>query len=102
MPLGLAALDEMTAAFDALRTALDGRDAAVIDAATGRIGKAAAAVRAVGAWRADEDVTARLRQMKPLLEAARVRTAVLADQAGQRLSTLAAQGAATAPLTYGR
>lgn len=102
MPLGLAALDELTSAFDALRVALDGREAAAIDAAAARVGKAASAVRAVGAWRADGDVEARLRGMMPLLEAARVRTALLADHAGQRVSTLAARGAGGVPLTYGR
>lgn len=102
MPFGLATLDELTAAFDALREALDGRDAGAIDIATAQVGKAASAVRAVGAWRADAEIEARLRDMKPLLEAARVRTAVLADHVGQRLSRLAAQGAGGAPLTYGR
>ncbi|WP_022683778.1 hypothetical protein [Sphingobium bisphenolivorans] len=102
MPLGLAALDELTAAFDGLRAALDGNDPASIESATSRIAKAAAAVRAIGVWRSDPAVRDRLEALRPLMEAARVRTNLLADHTKQRLSILAAQGAETAPLVYSR
>lgn len=102
MPLGLAALDELTAAFDALRAALDGSDPAVIESATHRIAKAATAVRAIGVWRSDSAVKERLKALQPLMESARIRTNLLADHANQRLAILAAQGAETAPLVYGR
>lgn len=102
MPLGLAALDELTAAFEELRSVLDGNDPAAIESATSRIAKAASAVRAIGVWRSDEAVKDRLKALAPLMESARIRTNLLADHANQRLAILAAQGAETAPLTYGR
>ncbi|WP_375194397.1 hypothetical protein [Sphingobium sp.] len=102
MPLGLAALDELTAAFEELRGVLDGADVAAIESATARIARAASAVRAIGGWRSDSAVRDRLEVLQPLMEVARVRTNVLADHANQRLAILAAQGSETAPLTYGR
>lgn len=102
MPLGLAALDELTAAFDELKAGLDGVDPAVIEAATRRIARAAAAARAIGVWRSDQAVRDRLKVLRPLMESARIRTNLLADHANQRLAILAAQGAETAPLVYGR
>lgn len=102
MPLGLAALDELSGAFEELRGALDGVDPAVIRSASRRIAKAASAVRAIGVWRSDEAVKERLKALQPLMESARIRTNLLADHADQRLAILAAQGAETAPLVYGR
>lgn len=102
MPLGLAALDDLFSAFEELRGVLDGVDPLAIEAAGNRIDKAAAAVRAVGAWRSDEAVKARLTTLMPLLESARVRINVLTDQANQRLSILASHGSTQAPLVYGR
>ncbi|WP_313806045.1 hypothetical protein [Sphingobium sp.] len=102
MPLGLAALDELNAAFDELRVALDGVDPAVIESATRRIATAASAVRAIGVWRSDDAVKDRLKALRPLMESARIRTNLLADHANQRMAILATQGAEIAPLTYGR
>ncbi|WP_340267362.1 hypothetical protein [Sphingobium mellinum] len=102
MPLGLAALDDLLNAFEALRAALDGSDPATIEAATSRIDRATTAARAIGAWRSDEAVKARLTALLPLLESARVRLNVLTDQAGQRLAILASHGSTHAPLTYRR
>lgn len=102
MPLGLAALDELTAAFEELRGVLDGIDPAAIESAASRVASAVAAVRAIGVWRSEPAVRDRLKALQPLMEAARVRTNVLADHAGQRLSVLATRGAERAPLVYGR
>ncbi|WP_298398955.1 hypothetical protein [Sphingobium sp.] len=102
MPLGLAALDDLFAAFEELRDVLGGNDALAIETASARVGQAASAVRAIGAWRSDPVVVERLNAMMPMIESARVRVALLADHASQRLSILAAHGAQTAPLTYGR
>lgn len=102
MPLGLAALDDLFAAAERLRHALGESDAQAIDAAAARVGQAAGAVRAIGAWRSDPAVADRLKALGPLLESARVRSHLLADHAAQRLSLLAAHGATTAPLTYSR
>lgn len=102
MPLSLAALDDLANAVDALRAVLGGNDPVAIEQAGAHVGRAAAAVRAIGAWRSDPVVSERLRALLPLLESARVRVNLLSDHASQRLSILAAHGAQTAPLTYGR
>lgn len=102
MPLGLTALDDLFCAFEELRGVLDGLDAQAIEAASNRVGHAAAAVRAIGAWRSEPAVLERLSALMPLLESARVRTNVLADHANQRLAILASHGARSAPLVYGR
>ena len=46
MPLGLAALDDLFAAFDGLRDALTGSDVSAIEQASDRVSRAAAGVRA--------------------------------------------------------
>ncbi|MGE4321515.1 MAG: hypothetical protein AB7E60_00625 [Sphingobium sp.] len=102
MSPALALLDELYAAFDALRGALDGADAGAIDAAGRRVAAAAAAARAIDDGRSDPAVRERLGALRPLIEAARVRAYVLADHAGQHMALLARHGARTAPLTYGR
>ncbi|MDR7154667.1 hypothetical protein J2W40_001482 [Sphingobium xenophagum] len=102
MPLGLAALDDLFEAFEDLRDVLDGTDAVAIELASNRVSRAAATVRAVGAWRSEPIVIERLNAMLPLLESARVRVSLLADHANQRLAMLAAHGSTHAPLTYGR
>ncbi|MEC3950500.1 hypothetical protein [Sphingobium sp. HWE2-09] len=102
MPLGLAALDDLFDAFEDLRDVLDGTDATAIELASNRVSHAAAAVRAIGAWRSDPAVVERLAVLVPLLESARIRVKLLADHAQQRLSILASHGSRTAPLTYGR
>ena len=102
MPLGAAALDDLFSAFEELRVALDGTDVTAIDAAASRVSRCAVAVRAIGAWRADDAIRARVTALVPLIEAARVRINVLTDHASQRLTLLAAHGSTQAPLVYGR
>lgn len=102
MPLGLAALDDLFAAFEDLRVAMDSNDAATIEAASSRVGQAAAAVRAIGGWRSEPALVERLSTLVPMIEAARVRTNLLADHTARRLSMLANMGSAQATLTYGR
>ncbi|CAN5446215.1 hypothetical protein BH10PSE12_BH10PSE12_23930 [soil metagenome] len=97
-----AVIDQLYDAFTALRDALDGDDIAKVDAATARVNKAVADVKAVGAWRDEFAVRARLDRLLPLMEAARVRTSFLADQTRQRIALLAERGSIHAPLTYGR
>lgn len=98
----LSAIDRLREAFTALREALDGDDVAAIDAATRQAGEAVAAVRDGDAWREEPALKDKLIALLPLIEASRVRTAVLGDQAAQRLAMLAARGAGAAPLTYRR
>ncbi|QGP79939.1 hypothetical protein [Sphingobium sp. CAP-1] len=102
MPLGLAALDDLFDAFEDLRDVLGGTDAVAIETASNRVSRAAASVRAIGAWRSEPAVVERLSAMVPMLESARVRVSLLADHASQRLAILAAHGSQAAPLTYRR
>lgn len=97
-----AAIDQLYDAFAALRDALDGQDVARLDAATQRVNRAVAEVKAFGAWRDEFAVRARLERLLPLMEAARIRTSFLADQTRQRIAILAERGSMHAPLTYGR
>lgn len=98
----LSALDELRDAFAELRGALDGDDIMLVDAATARVRDATATVRAAGAWRDEPAVRDRLNSLMPLIDAARIRTNVLNDNARQRIDLLAAHGVAQAPLTYRR
>tara|TARA_R110000868_G_C10560784_1_gene736850 strand:- start:176 stop:478 length:303 start_codon:yes stop_codon:yes gene_type:complete len=98
----LSALDALREAFADLRNALDGDDMAQVDAATARVREATAQVRAQGAWRDEPAVREKLNSLMPIIDAARVRTNVLTDNARQRMDLLAAHGAGHAPLTYRR
>lgn len=102
MTQGSETLDDLFEAFEKLRAVLDGTDAPAIEQASERVARAAAAVRAIGAWHADPQIVARLKVLVPLIDSARMRVNLLADHASQRLSLLAAHGATQAPLTYGR
>lgn len=102
MPLGLAAVDDLIASVEILRAALDGQDANAIDAASRKVASAAAAARAIGAWRDEFAVVDRLNALRPQIESARVRSHLLVDHSAQRLSLLAAHGAQNTPLTYRR
>ena len=98
----ISALDDLRAAFAELRDALDGDDINMVDAATGRVRDATARIREAGAWRDEPALRDRLNGLMPLIEAARIRTNVLNDNARQRMHLLGTHGAAQMPLTYGR
>jgi hypothetical protein len=100
--MSVAALDLLYDAFAALREALDGDDIAKVDRATARVKDAVDKVKAVGAWHDEPGLRTRLASIAPLMEAARVRTSVLADQTRQQIAMLAERGAIAAPLTYKR
>jgi hypothetical protein len=100
--MSTAAIDQLERAVNGLRQAFDGNDPAAIDAASARLTAAAGEARAVGAWRADPVLKARLKALLPELESARVRANVLADHSRRQMALLADRGASGAPLTYGR
>lgn len=100
--MSLSALDELRDAFADLRQALDGDDIIMVDAATARVRDATAHVRAAGAWRDEPAVRDRLNSLMPLIDATRIRTNVLNDNARQRIDLLAAHGGPQMPLTYRR
>ena len=98
----VAALDTLRDAFAALRTALDGNDAAALDAAAAQVREATAQLRATGAWRDDADVRARLSALMPIMDSARIHANMAQDHTRQRIEILAAHGGRQAPLTYSR
>lgn len=98
----ISALDQLRDAFAELRNALDGDDITRVDAATKRVRDATAQVRAAGAWRDEPAVRDRLNSLVPLIDAARIRTNVLSDNARQRIDLLAAHGHGKGALTYNR
>ena len=100
--MSLSALDQLRDAFADLRNALDGDDVALVDAATQSVRDATARVRAAGAWRDEPAVRDRLNSLMPLIDAARIRTNVLNDNARQRIDLLSAHGHGQGPLTYSR
>lgn len=101
--MSIAALDRMGHGFAVLREALDGDDLGAIEAVLDGLRVAVAEVRASGAWRDIHDVTGRIREMQPLIEAVRVRVNVLADMNSQRLELIGARtGKPMQKLVYGR
>lgn len=89
-------------AFGALRRALDTQDAAAIMAASKAVRVACEGVRAQGAWQLDPDVRAKLEELVPMIEAARVRVNLASDNVRQRIAMLAQSGVETAAATYTR
>lgn len=102
MPSGIASLEKLQAAFGELRHALDSQDAAQISAATAIVKAATDDVRSHGAWKMDADLRQKIEALKPMIESARVRVNLASDDARQRISRLAQNGAQGTPLTYGR
>jgi hypothetical protein len=100
--MSVAILDLLRDALAALRDALDGDDASRIDAATAQVSAAVSHVRTVGAWRDEPVLRERIASIIPLMEAARIRTSLLADHTRQRIALLAEYGTISAPLTYTR
>ncbi|PZU57321.1 MAG: hypothetical protein DI547_13525 [Sphingobium sp.] len=100
--MSAALVDALTEAFADLGAALDSDEVAAIDAATTRVNGAVAALKGVGAWREDAALKEKLKALLPVMEAARIRTSLLADHTRQRITLLADRGVSHAPLTYGR
>ncbi len=102
MATGIASIDTLNAAFGELRRALDSHDIAAISTATKAVKRATDDVRAQGAWRQDPALTEKLNELRPLIEAARLRVNLASDDVRQRIALLAQHGADVAPATYGR
>lgn len=102
MATGIASIDALYAAFGELRRALDTHDAGAIAAATQAVKAATDDVRAQGAWKMDPVLSAKLDELRPLIEAARVRVNVASDDVRQRVALLAQHGTDSVTATYGR
>lgn len=83
------ALDRLGNGFSDLLDVLDSDDIARVEAVLAEVREALEEVRAQGAWRDTHEVTGRIREIMPLVEAARVRVNFLTDVTRQRVDLLA-------------
>lgn len=102
MATGIASIDRLYTVFGELRRALDTHDAGAISSATQAVKAATDDVRAQGAWKMDAALKAKLDELRPLIDAARVRVNVASDDVRQRVALLAQNGTENATATYGR
>ena len=103
MTLMAVSVDDLQTAFDALRRALEGRDAAAILSATRSVRGAVDTLRATEAGRLDPELRTKLEALAPEIDAARVQVNLASDTVRQRMARLAQRGVETAaPMTYGR
>ncbi|MPT49265.1 MAG: hypothetical protein E2598_12760 [Sphingobium sp.] len=85
-----------------LRQSLDHKDAAAIMLATREVGVAIDAVRARQSEVISPEIRSRLEAMVPMIENARMRVNVAADDVRRRIDHLAQQGVEQASSLYGR
>src|SRR3546814_13195577 len=83
------ALDRLGNGFSDLLDVLDSDDIARVEAVLAEVRDALEEVRAQGAWRHTHEVTGRIREIMPLVEAARVRVNFLTDVTPQPADRLA-------------
>lgn len=96
-------LARLIAAQERLIAALDGDDAAAIEAALAEFHDGLVAVQAAaGMLRGQPGARERIEQALALAEAARIRTAYLADRTRRQLGRLAELGRTGGALSYGR
>lgn len=94
------ALDRLGTGFSELLDLLDGEDIARMEAVLEEVRGALEEVRAQGAWRDTHEVTGRIREIMPLVEAARVRVNFLTDETRQRVDLLAFHNGRLDLVTY--
>src|SRR3546814_14534277 len=78
------ALDRLGNGFSDLLDVLDSDDIARVEAVLAEVRAALEEVRAQGSWRDPHEVTGRIREIMPLVDAARVRVNFLTDVPRQR------------------
>jgi hypothetical protein len=98
--MSLALLDRLAASHEALIRALDGNDLRAIEAATGSLAVAVAAVRADGDWGRTPGLRERLLSLAALAQAAQIRVNFLTDTIRRRVDALAAMRGQHPPITY--
>lgn len=97
-----AVLDRLIASEIALVAALDGDEPLAVEQALVGFADAIEALKGVAGWRDTPDVVTRVGHALQLAEAARIRTAYLADRTRRQIERLAAIGSRPAGLAYGR
>lgn len=100
--MSAAILDRLIDAEEALIAALDGDAADAIEQALAGFAGAVEGLRGIAGWRDTPDVVTRVGHALLLAEAARIRTAYLADRTRRQIARLAAIGQRPAGLSYGR
>ncbi|HKR18101.1 hypothetical protein [Rhizorhapis sp.] len=96
------ALDRLGNGFSELIELLDGDDIERLETVIAEVRVALEDVRAEGAWRDTHEVTGRIQQIMPLVEAARIRVNFLTDLNRQRVDMLARHGGRMTLSTYKR
>ena len=96
------ALDRLGNGFSELIELLDGDDVERLETVIAEVRIALEDVRAEGAWRDAQEVTGRIRNIMPLVEAARIRVNFLTDQNRQSVDMLARHSGRITPGTYKR
>ena len=96
------ALDRLGNGFSELIELLDGDDVERMETVIAEVRQALEEVRAEGAWRDTQEVTGRIREIMPLVEAARVRVNILTDLNRQNVDLMAHHSGRMSLSTYRR
>jgi len=100
--MSLALIDHLAQAAADLRAAMKAADLDTIDAATERFRAALHDVQAVGAWRGDSQLKARIAELIEELEGSRRLAHLLADLSGRMHMAIAARNPDTPQPLYHR
>ena len=98
--MSLALIEDLTKATAALRQAMQQSDLGDIETAMMRFRAATEAVQAIGAWRTDPQLKARVKALKSELESSRTLACLLGDMSGQMHAALAARNLDAPQPTY--
>jgi hypothetical protein len=96
----IPALDRLGNGFSDLLDVLDSDDIARMEAVLADVRGALEEVRSHGTWRDTHEVTGRIREIMPLVEAARVRVNFLTDMTRERVDLLAVHSGSMDLTTY--
>jgi hypothetical protein len=89
--MSLALIEDLGAATTGLKRAMQGSDLSDIEKAMARFRTSLEAVQAVGAWRSDPALKARVGELMKELESSRMLACLLGDMSGQLHAAIAAQ-----------
>jgi len=89
--MSLALIDDLSAAIAALRQAMQDTDLSEIEKSMAHFRASLAAVQAVGAWRSDPEIKARVKTVLAELESSRMLACLMGDMAGQMHAAFASR-----------
>lgn len=89
--MSLAVIEDLAQASGELRTAMQKADLGDIETAMLRFRTAIEAVQAVGSWRADPQIKARVKDLMGELDSSRTLACILGDMSGQMHASVASQ-----------